>query len=412
MKMIKRLAALLSAVIIAAALMTSLKREDNLTGAFGENKEEKIEENNVNTFVFGEKAEGCPMPTASASVLVEAKSGEVLFELNAHERLPMASTTKLMTAIVVCERMPLDRVITVGRESVGIEGSSMYLFEGEKITVETLLYGLLLESANDAATALAMACAGSVEAFAGLMNEKAREMGLENTNFTNPHGLDHEEHYTTALELAKIGIKALENETIAGIVSSRSHKAAVIGKNGTRHMVNHNRLLYTYNGAVGLKTGFTKRTGRCLVSAAERDGMTLVCVTLHAVDDWNAHRRMLDFGFENYKMTKFIPDDGDGFGVDCIGGESERVMTRTEGALFILSRKEDDLSSLTFSTRIIRPIFAPVAEGKRLGQLDFYKDGEFLCALPIVSTEENPERADKRNVFQKIRDYFSSLFTF
>lgn len=205
----------------------------------------------------------------------------------------MASTTKIMTAIVAIENMPTDYIVTVPKEAVNIEGSSIYLYEGEKITCLDLLYGLMLESGNDAAAAIAIAVGGTMERFVMLMNEKARELGLKNTHFANPHGLSCEDHYTSAADLARITDYALGNQLFAEIVSTKRYTAC----EGSRYYVNHNRLLFSYDGMIGVKTGYTIASGRCLVTAARRNGRTLIAVTLNDYYCSADHARMLDTGF-------------------------------------------------------------------------------------------------------------------
>ena len=207
----------------------------------------------------------------------------------------MASTTKIMTAIVTIENLDLDRIVAVDDRAIGIEGSSIYLKQGEEISVRALLYALMLRSANDAAAALAYEISGSTEDFALLMNEKAAELGLSDTNFENPHGLDSENHYTTAHDLAIISAYAMSNQTFREIVSSR--KALIESSAEKRMLINHNKMLSYYDGCIGIKTGYTKKSGRSLASAAERDGATLICITINAPDDWNDHKKLFDYGF-------------------------------------------------------------------------------------------------------------------
>jgi len=247
--------------------------------------------------------------SAKAACLIDAKSGAVLYSHNENIRLPMASTTKIMTALVVLENMSPDTVVTVPKEVVKIEGSSIYLAPDEKITVETLLYGLMLESGNDAAYTLAVACSGSIDEFCNLMNEKAKSLGLIDTHFTNPHGLHNDEHYTTAYELCVIAANALENETFRKITSTKSMYAKSTFSDAQRYFVNHNKLLRFYNGSIGVKTGFTKAAGRCLVTAAERDEERFVAVTLNDGNDWRDHTAMLDFGFENFDTLEIAAKD-------------------------------------------------------------------------------------------------------
>ena len=214
--------------------------------------------------------------SAEHAILMDAGSGRVLYEKNADSRSLIASTTKIMTALVICEQCNvLDRV-QIMPEAVGIEGSSMYLQAGEVLTVQELLYGLMLQSGNDAAVALAIYCGGTVEGFAQLMNDEARRIGLTGTHFENPNGLDHENHYSTARDLAKLTAYAMENEIFAKTVSTKSIQV------GGRSLTNHNKLLWRYEGADGVKTGYTKAAGRILVSSATRDGRQLIAVTINA----------------------------------------------------------------------------------------------------------------------------------
>ena len=205
-----------------------------------------------------------------------------------------------MTALTVLrEGGDLDRSFTIPPEACGIEGTSIYLQPGETLTVRDLLYALLLSSANDAATALALCCSGSIPAFADRMNRIAEQLGLENTHFVNPHGLDHPEHYSTARDLALIAAAAFEDVNFREIVSTRRYLIPA-PDGGRRILTNHNKLLSRYSDCVGVKTGFTKKSGRCLVSAAERDGVLLISVTLNDPNDWNDHTLLLDYGFSLY----------------------------------------------------------------------------------------------------------------
>lgn len=262
------------------------------------------------TPVFGSDIPEPPGVSAVAAVLIDAKSGAVLFEKDSARRLPMASTTKIMTAKIILEKMELGETVTVPKEATLVEGSSMYLRENEQITVETLLYGLLLESGNDAAHTLAVACSGSVEAFAELMNEEAEKMGLSSTSFANPHGLTAENHFTTAYELAYITSEAMKNEKFREIISTQKMTAPSLDGKVTRYFSNHNKLLRRYDGAFGVKTGYTKAAGRCLVSAAERDGETYIAVTLNDGNDWNDHTSLLDYAFKSFDTIEIAPKNG------------------------------------------------------------------------------------------------------
>ena len=239
----------------------------------------------------------------TGKVLIEATTGRVLYASTESAKLYPASTTKVLTALCVLNSLPLDRVVEVPKEAVGVEGSSIYLKAGQKITVEDLLFGLMLRSGNDAAVTLAIETSGSVEEFAKLMNKTAIECGAKDSNFVNPHGLQNENHYTTALDLAKITAKAYENQDFVRIISSMTRKIKI--DDSELVIANKNKMLKLYDGANGVKTGYTKSSGRCLVSGAKRGGMQLISVVLNCGDMWNESVRMLDFGFDNFEMVDF-----------------------------------------------------------------------------------------------------------
>lgn len=235
--------------------------------------------------------------SAQSACVMDAQTGAILYAHNAAEQSLIASTTKIMTGLLICEDCDLAQEITVPPEAVGIEGSSLYLKAGEQARIGELLYGMLLRSGNDCACALAIAHSGSVEGFVRNMNARAREMGLDQTHFANPHGLDDEQNYSTASDLARLACFAMENELFARAVGTKRSRF------GDQTMVNHNKLLWRYPGADGVKTGFTKAAGRILVSSAVRQGRRLVCVTIRDPDDWNDHMRLLDEGFSRFSET-------------------------------------------------------------------------------------------------------------
>ena len=249
---------------------------------------------------------------AKAAVVIDAKSGAVLFEKNAHTRLPMASTTKIMTALAVLENSSPDTVIEIPKEAAGVEGSSIYLRQGERMTVRDLLYGLLLESGNDAATALAVGVFGSTDKCCDYMNQRCHEMGLVDTSFENPHGLDSENHYTTAYELALITKEAMKNNLFCRIVSTKNY--TVPGDN-PRYFSNHNRLLKTYENAVGVKTGYTSKSGRCLVSACINGNEEYIAVTLNDPLDWQDHKDMHTYAIDNFDNVEIA--DTQSFYIYC-----------------------------------------------------------------------------------------------
>lgn len=305
-----------------------------------------------------------PDVSAASAAVMECESGKILYEKNADTKRGMASTTKIMTAIVAFEKGKKDDVVKISAKSANIEGSSMYLKEGEKLTLENLVLGLMLVSGNDAATAIAEHIAGSEEKFAELMNEKAKEIGAENTHFTNPHGLSDENHYTTAYDLAKITAYALENPDFARIVSTKSITIEREGL-GKTLLVNHNKLLKLYEDCKGVKTGFTKATGRCLVSAWEKDGAKIVCVTLNAGDDWNDHKRMRDYAFEKFKVKLYKRCGTVAGFAEVDGGECEEVNGIYGDDIYLWGENDKEWN---IKSKISYSLKAPVKRGQIIGE--------------------------------------------
>ncbi len=338
--------------------------------------------------------------SAHSAVLIEASSGEIIFSKNATERMPMASTTKIMTALVALENCELSKVVSVSPNAVGVEGSSIYLSQGEKVTMEDLLYAMLLESANDAAAAIAIEVGGSVEGFAEMMNKKASDMGLTNTHFENPHGLDGETHYTTAYELALIAREALKNDTFKKIVSTHRRTMPLKGGEGTRVLINHNKLLNSYEGAIGVKTGFTKKSGRCLVSAAEKDGLTFIAVTLKAPDDWQDHTKMLDLGFSLYEARTLCAKGSFSYIMPVSGGEDDHVMLENYQKVTVIIPR--DKNEIKCTVELPRFLIAPVNTGEVIGRLVFYLDGEEIAQADITAKSSVADRQSKTNLFNRL----------
>ena len=316
--------------------------------------------------------------SAHSAVLLDGDSGQVLWEKNADEKSLIASTTKIMTALVVLEQAELSDVVEVAPEAVGVEGSSMYLKAGEQLTVEDLLYGLMRSSGNDAAVALAIHVAGSCDAFAELMNEKAQALGLQTTHFANPNGLDSEENYATARSLGKLAVAAMENEGFRTIVSTKTYSCA------GHTMTNHNKLLWQYEGAVGVNTGFTKHAGRILVGSAEKNGRRLVSVTINAPSDWNDHKQMLDYGFSCYSQQTLV-SAGDTVGqMPVISGLAEQVPLVADCAV-----TWDMLPGETPELRLETDpfVYAPVAQGTQLGTLEVYVGQRLVGTAPVTAGE-------------------------
>ncbi len=247
--------------------------------------------------------------TARAAVVMERSSRRVLYSRNADERLPMASTTKIVTALTVLNNANLDETVEIPQKAVGIEGSSVYLCAGERLTVRELLLGLMLRSGNDCAVALALHTGGSVEAFAEMMNKTARDLGCEDSNFVNPHGLPDDDHYTSARDLAVITCEALNNDDFCQIVSAKTARISNGDGEGERLLVNKNKLLNSYMGADGVKTGYTKKAGRCFVGSATRNGMQVVVVVLNCPPMFEETAQMLDAAFATYSMQTAVPQN-------------------------------------------------------------------------------------------------------
>lgn len=261
-------------------------------------------------------------------IAMDVETGYVFEENNADLKLPMASTTKIMTAIIIIEDCDLDEVITAPDGAVGAEGSSIYLKHGEEIDIKDLLYGLMMRSGNDSAAALAIHHSGSLEKFAEVMNVRAKRIGAENTNFRNPSGLPDDEHYTTARDLCKIACYAMKNDVFKQIVSCKSYKGKY------RAYTNKNKMLFSYEGANGVKTGYTVKAGRCLVSSAEREGMDVVCVVLNCPEMYERSKQILDGCFSCYRLVKL--DQNAVF-------ISDRVLCKTSKQLNFIAKKGETL---------------------------------------------------------------------
>ncbi len=324
-----------------------------------------------------------PSALSSASaVLYEPTTGQVLFEKDADTKRPMASTTKLMTALVAAERLDVDSMVTVPANAVLVEGSAMGLRGGDTLSVRDLLVGLLLSSGNDAANALALLTSESLPAFSVLMNAKAAELGMERSVFVTPSGLDEGEHGATARDLALLGAAILKQPLLSEICATKQGTVHVNGK--TVSLKNHNRLLWLYEDAIGLKTGFTKKSGKCLVSAAERNGVTLVVATLNGGDYWNDHMALYEYGFSQVECAALpLPNLPE---VSVCGGEQDRVKIATESApQAILLKSEKD----AVETELSLPPFlwAPVEKGDTVGELRYCVNGRVAATVPLIAAE-------------------------
>ena len=337
--------------------------------------------------------------SARRAYVLDAVSGRVLYEREPEERSLIASTTKIMTALIICEQCNVLDRMRIPKEAVGIEGSSMYLQEGEVLTLQELLYGLMLRSGNDAATALAIYCGGTVEGFAELMNDKARNLGLRDTHFENPHGLDSPGHYSTARDMAVLAAYAMENPIFAKTVSTKHIKI------GERSLTNHNKLLHRVEGADGVKTGFTKAAGRILVSSAQRQGRRIVAVTMDAPDDWNDHSALLEEGFSRYSVRQIVASGEVMGSVEVLGGETCRVELIADSD-FSYALAEEEMPQLMVNGPGF--VYAPAVEGADVGFAYVLIEGKPIGKVPLVYGQTvEQKKTEEKNIWQNFTERLS-----
>ncbi|MEQ2455189.1 D-alanyl-D-alanine carboxypeptidase family protein [Flavonifractor hominis] len=338
-----------------------------------------------------------PNLSAASAILVDGASGRVLYAKDAQQERPIASITKLMTALVAVESHPtLSDMVTIRAEWTGAEGSSMYLRAGEELTLESLLYGLLLASGNDAAVAIAGFCAGDVDTFVTWMNERASELGMEHTHFQNPNGLSAEGHYSTAADMATLARVVLQNETLARIVGTKSISIA------GRSFTNHNKLLWRYEGCRGLKTGYTNEAGRTLVSCAERDGQLLIAVTLNDPDDWTDHAALFDYGFSAYPQTMLALADREVQTVPVTGGLNRFVRVRTSSDVWY-PLAEGERVQVEFI--LPEAVEAPVSAGESAGRMVFTLNGMVVGETQLLYSSDVSNDQAGRGLFDRVLDF-------
>lgn len=332
--------------------------------------------------------------SARSAVLMDASTGRILYQRNPDEQSLIASTTKIMTALVVCEQCNVLDRMRIPKEAVGIEGSSMYLREGEVLTVQDLLYGLMLHSGNDAAVALAIYCSGTIEGFAQLMNDKARQLGMKNSHFVNPNGLDAPQHYSTARDMAILAAYAMENPLFAQTVSTKNVSV------GNRILRNHNKLLWQVDGADGVKTGYTKAAGRILVSSAIRQGRRLVAVTINDPNDWRDHALLLECGFKEYSVRTVVSQDAYMGCVNVISGAMRSVPVYSSDSFSYAVSKDEVVEVIP---KLMPFVYAPVSEGQCAGAVYISVDGVIVGKLPVyfgkTVEQEKHKKATKFALF-------------
>lgn len=344
-----------------------------------------------------------PEISARSYLLADAKTGEVLFSYNEKQRMPIASTTKVLTCLVALENTKLDDLVTVTADSCGIEGSSMYLYEGEQLTVRDLLYGLMLESANDAAVCIAKHVSGSVDEFSKLMNQKVQQLGLVDSHFNNPHGLEDPQHYSTAYDMSRIWCEAMKNSDFREIVSTDTYRIDLDDEKGYRFLSNHNKLLKTFSACIGGKTGYTKTAGRCLISGAESNGAELVMVTLNAPNDWQDHETLMEYALSLYTTVEIAGTSSISYNLPVVGGKEKSVTLKNNDALSVAVR---DVTKLSARIEAPRFVYAPLKDlSVPVAKVVYSVDGKDIASL-VLYPEKTVDIAKKESFFKRILNIF------
>lgn len=350
-----------------------------------------------------------PKNSAKAAVVVNADSGAVLYAKNEHERLAIASTTKIMTSFLTLEAAAAsNRTVTITPEMIRVEGSSMGLRAGDQLTLHDLAVGMLMVSGNDAANSAAVAVGGSSEKFAGMMNARAASLGMKDTHFITPSGLDDEEHYSTAYDMSLLACAALCNKDFSGIVRQKSMQVHFLSPDITHYFGNHNKLLGMYRYCTGVKTGFTKKAGRCLVSSAEKDGVRLVAVTLNDPDDWNDHENLLNYGF-TCLVSRKIDDTAFHVTEPVVGGTADSVEVRGTAAEDIVVNADETLKR---TVELPHFTYAPVKAGQVLGTVRYTCAGKLMVQTDLVASADVPQPPVRKNWFQNLWDAIQKIFPF
>lgn len=319
--------------------------------------------------------------SADSAIVMIADTRQVIYEHNAHEKKGIASTTKIMSSIIALESGKTHLTTTVRYSDIAVEGTSLGLKAGDEVSLLTLVKGMLLSSGNDAANVTATFVAGGKEPFARLMNEKAKSIGMNSTNFVNPSGLTEDEHYSTAYDMALLGSYAIKNPVFSSI-SSMKNCSISYGERGSATLYNHNKFLNRFEGAFGIKTGFTKASGRCLVTAAERDGVTLICVTLDAPDDWHDHEKLMEYAFSEIQTCKHKISTPQ---IAVTGSDKTHILT--EASREIVVPYVGDIPQITTTVNVSRFLYAGVKKGDVVGDIQVTCNGKEMNRIPLISKE-------------------------
>jgi D-alanyl-D-alanine carboxypeptidase (penicillin-binding protein 5/6) len=350
---------------------------------------------------FSGTALALPEITAKSAILIDGASGRVLYEQNAHERLPQASTTKITTALVALENAKLTDRIYIPYDFINPGESSIYLEPGEVHTLEDLMYSLLLKSANDAGDAIAIGVAGSVEKFLDLMNQKVRDLGLKNTHYANTHGLHHEDHYSSAYDLAMITREVIQHNEFRKIITTKRHTLPWAGNEYQRVVYNGNKLLNNYEGADGVKTGYTRQAGSCLVGSATRNGMQLIAVVLNCNNMYDEVAKLLDYGFQNYQKKDFFYKHQVVQEIIVKGGKEEKIKVLADKALSI-ALTEEELAQAEQSLYLPEEVKAPVKKGQRMGAAVIKINDKITLTTELIASHDVEKRSFFSSLWYKI----------
>jgi D-alanyl-D-alanine carboxypeptidase/D-alanyl-D-alanine carboxypeptidase (penicillin-binding protein 5/6) len=350
-----------------------------------------------------------PALSAAAAILINADTGTVLGEKNPHQERAIASITKIMTALLTAEAGDLDTDFVVDSQAVLVEGTSMGLLPGDTVNRRALIFGMMLPSGNDAANAAAVSVAGSISAFVDRMNERAAAIGMENTHFANPHGLDQDGHYSSAYDMALLTRVALKNPLVARAAQTRSISVRYGNPPYTRWLTNNNKLLDMYPGVIGVKTGFTDNARRCLVSACERDGITLIAVTLNAADDWNDHIKMYDFGFAMVKNRE-VQFDPSEYSVEVAGGSVPSRAPVVAGRPMLLPLSEKEMQDVTFEVTLKPFIYAGYNQNEYAGEVTFYFKGQPFRTYALVTADAFDGEIQQPSWFDRLMNFLRRMF--
>lgn len=356
-------------------------------------------------FCFSVYSADEPSLSAHSAILINADTLEIIYEKNAYEQRSMASTTKIMTAMLAIESGRLSQQVTA--KNMASEGTSIGLKDGYKMSLEALVWGMMLESGNDAAKLTANFLAGSEEKFAQQMNSKANEIGMSRTSFATASGLDNAEHYTTAYDMALLGAYAVKNPVFKEICATKTKTVEFIEPKISLTFSNHNRLLYSCEGVFGIKTGFTKKSGRCLVSACERSGVTLIAVTLNAGDDWNDHIKLYDYGYSTIKTERLylkLPE-----AISVQGGKTDKIDISLDivEPMISFSGEKDSITQKIYLPRFI---YAPVIPGETVGRVEIYRDNKLVSTFNIVANSAAVSAEYKETLFMRLKEKINDVF--